>query len=72
MLWLLLLLLCVCVTLCACVHVRATQWQVLPYLWRLAADDATLRWRIFVALLLLVGGKVRKGRGSNRAEGAIS
>ncbi|GJP48473.1 hypothetical protein CLOM_g7750 [Closterium sp. NIES-68] len=30
---------------------------VLPYLWRLAADDRSLRWRILVALLLLVAGK---------------
>lgn len=32
--------------------------QVLPYLWRLASSDTTLRWRLGVALILLVASKV--------------
>lgn len=32
--------------------------QVLPYLWQLAAADKTLRWRITLAFILLVAGKV--------------
>ena len=32
--------------------------QVLPYLWRLASSDKTLRWRLAVALILLVASKV--------------
>lgn len=31
--------------------------SVLPYLWNLASGDATLGWRLFVALFLLIGGK---------------
>jgi hypothetical protein len=33
--------------------------NVLPYLWKLATGDRTLRWRVALSLVLLVGGKVR-------------
>lgn len=33
--------------------------QILPYLWRLASSDTTLRWRLAAALILLVASKVR-------------
>lgn len=32
--------------------------QVLPYLWSLASSEATLRWRLAAALILLVASKV--------------
>ncbi|KAG0582977.1 hypothetical protein M758_3G101900 [Ceratodon purpureus] len=36
---------------------EATLAKVLPYLWRLASSDTTLRWRLGVALILLVASK---------------
>eukprot|EP00850_Spirogloea_muscicola_P006557 SM000031S11566 [mRNA] locus=s31:365488:371156:- [translate_table: standard] len=37
--------------------------SVLPYLWALASGDRTLRWRLAVALVLLVLGKTSFGHG---------
>lgn len=36
---------------------EATLAKVLPYLWRLASSDTTLRWRLAAALVLLVASK---------------
>lgn len=33
--------------------------SIFPYLWKLATADKSLRWRVAVSLILLVGGKVR-------------
>ena len=36
--------------------------SIFPYLWKLATADKSLRWRVALSLILLVGGKVRERR----------